>query len=371
MRIFLESVASPSEARTVVDQDRRPSVVSRDDSPLVDVGIPTLGESPYLGEAVQSVFDQSLQSWRLLISENGPGTELTRKTLEPFLHDPRVSHIVTGTRIGRGENWTNVITAGTAPYVGMLHDDDRWGPSFLERRTRCLDDHPSCGFAYSGYNRIDEAGRPFGRSVPYLSPGVYRSEFVLPRLYRHNFVGVPTVLVRRAAYEGVGAAFLDIIMLDIEMLLRLAARFDTACLDGWDSDYRVHGGQTSARRAELAEEWFPVLDAAEGLPLSQSLQNAVRAQAHVLAALDAVERNDRPRALEHLADAVRIDPRELLRPKIGGRAFVALAALATGARGRRALTRRRAGRWRTGGAEGLLSIPDGSSSASASLNGDP
>lgn len=333
------------------------------DSAVVDIGIPTLGESPYLEEAVESVLEQSFASWRLVISENGPGTELTRQTLEPFLRDPRVNHVITGKRIGRGENWTNLITSGRAPYVGILHDDDRWAPGFLERRTRFLEHHRNCGLVYSGYYRIDETGRPFGRSKPYLPPGVYPPAFVLPRLYRHNFIGVPTVLVRRAAYEEVGPAFLDIIMLDIEMLLRLVARFDTGCLGVWDADYRIHGAQTSANRAELAEEWFPVLDATKDLPLPRSLQKAVRAEAHVLAALDAVERSERRRAVEHLTQAIRADARELMRPRVGGRALAALAALATGARGRRALTSTRERRWRTGGAEGLLELPTEPSSA--------
>lgn len=337
----------------------------------IDVGIPTLGESQYLGEAVESVFKQSFASWRLLISENGPGTELTRQTLEPFLEDPRVNHVITGTRIGRGENWTNLITAGDAPYVGILHDDDRWGPGFLDRRVRFLEQHPTCGLVYSGYYRVDESGRPFGRSKPYLPPGVYDPEFVLPRLYRHNFVGVPTVLVRRVAYEEVGAAFLNIIMLDIEMLLRLAARFDTGCLEGWDADYRIHGAQTSAKRAELAEEWFPVLDATKGLPLSRSLQKAVRAEAHVLAALDAVERGERRRAIHHLTKAIGADARELMRPRVGGRAVAALVALVTGAAGRRTLTSTRERRWRTGGAGGLLALPSGPSSTPGSFGSAP
>ena len=70
--------------------------------PTVDVGIPTVGESPYLAEAVESMLAQTLTSWRLVIRENGPGLDSVRRTLEPYLGDPRVKHVVAGTKTGRG-----------------------------------------------------------------------------------------------------------------------------------------------------------------------------------------------------------------------------------------------------------------------------
>jgi teichuronic acid biosynthesis glycosyltransferase TuaG len=322
--------------------------------PIVDVGIPTLGTSPYLLESVESVMNQSLSSWRLVISENGPGVASLHRALEPYVRDPRIRHVVTGERVGRGQNHTNLIRAGSAPYVGVLHDDDRWGHRFLERRVEFLERHRTCGLVYSGHNVIDDSGVIIGRTKPYLPPGVHRSASILPLLYRKNFIGTPAVLVRRAAYAAVGSEYMEIINLDIEMWLRLAAQFDVGCLGGWDADYRIHGNQTSADRVGLAEQWFPVLDAAEHLPLSRSLRKSVRAEALVLAALDAVERGERRRSIGHLARAVRVHPSTLVRPEVGARVLAGLAALTTGRRGRTALTRIRDKRWKTGGADGLL-----------------
>jgi glycosyltransferase involved in cell wall biosynthesis len=119
-------------------------------APVVDVGILTLGQSPsFLIEAVESVFTQTFSSWRLVISENGPGLDSVREALEPYVDDPRVEHVVTGAKEGRGKNWTRA-SQGSAPYIGLLDDDDRWAPEFLERRTEFLDRHQRVGLVAPG-----------------------------------------------------------------------------------------------------------------------------------------------------------------------------------------------------------------------------
>jgi teichuronic acid biosynthesis glycosyltransferase TuaG len=326
--------------------------------PIVDVGIPTLGSSPYLAESIESILAQSLPEWRLVVSENGPGNDSVRELMEPYLRDPRVRHVVTGEKVGRGTNHNLLIQAGSAPYVGLLHDDDRWHPEFLERRVRFLEEHPSCGFVYSGHTVIDDAGARLGRTKLRLPPGVHDSATVLPALYRDNFIGCPTVLVRRTAYEAVGAGYPDILNYDLPMWLRLSARFEVGCLPEWDADYRLHAAQASANRTSLAQEQLLVLETVSDLQVASSVRRLALAETQVRCALDAVERGERRRALGHLGLAVRAHPSSLARPTVAARMLAALGAMAGGERGRRALTARREGRWHSGGAEGLLPITD-------------
>ena len=310
--------------------------------PTVDIAIPTLGDSAYLVETVESVIGQTHTSWRLVISENAAGNDRMRTALEPYLRDPRVRHVVRGETTPRGEHYTRLIRTGSAPYVAVLHDDDRWGPEFLARTVRFLDDHPTCGFVFSGYRVIDEGGRVTGRSRNELAVGAHPSSWILPVLFRSNPIAVPTVLVRRSAYEAVGSEYLEILFNDHEMWLRLAAHADVGVLDGWDADYRVHAAQTSSLgRLELAARHFEVLDAVEDFPIPEKLRRRARSKTHMRCALDLVELGRRRDALSHLARAVRVDPSCVIRPESGGRALAALGALASGDAGRRALSRRR------------------------------
>jgi 2-polyprenyl-3-methyl-5-hydroxy-6-metoxy-1,4-benzoquinol methylase len=338
--------------------DRRAE--ARRDEPVVDVGIPTTGSAPaLLAEAVQSVFDQTLPNWRLTIGENGPGLDSVREALEPYLADPRVTHHVTGTVVERGRNWTNLIRTGTAPYHGLLHDDDRWGPGFLERRVSFLEDHPSCGYVYGGTIVIDEAGRPRGRTILPLPPGVQRSATIVPALYKRNWIGVPTFLARRSAYEAVGGEYKELIFTDNEMFLRLAAFFDVGCIAVWDGYYRIHSVQTSADRRTWGENTLDLLDAVEDLPIAPSLRRMVRAETHLRCALDAAQVVQRRHALGHVYQALRTDPAStLFRPSLSVRLVATLAAIVGGAPVRRRLIETRERRWQTGGAAGLLDLSE-------------
>ncbi len=183
------------------DVAAKESGVAPPGSPIVDVGIPTLGLSPYLVEAVESVFAQTFPSWRLVISENGPGLDSVRHALEPYVRDPRVTHVVSGTKKGRGWNWTRA-SQGVAPYMGLLNDDDRWAPEFLERRTEFLDRHPRVGLVYSGCVVIDEAGHPLGRARLECRPWDTSAEVLLAvplskDLHSHSDRLDPSVRVRR------------------------------------------------------------------------------------------------------------------------------------------------------------------------------
>jgi glycosyltransferase involved in cell wall biosynthesis len=280
---------------------------------IVDVGIPTYGAPAYLAEAIECVLAQTFSEWRLTISENGEGTDVVAGIVAPYLEDPRVAHVVVGQNIGSAGNASSLIRAGRAPYVGILHDDDRWAPEFLERRVGFLDAHPSCGLVFSACDFIDPSGTVLYRVSPDLEPGQQDRTAFLRALYRFNMICTPAVLVPRPCYESVGPAYdSSVLFFDYEMWLRLAARFDVGFLPECDAAYRVHRSQTSENaRRRWGEHRLAVLDAAEKvLPTDfPSLdRRRVRFAAHARATVDAVMRHDPRSALSHLGRSLREHP---------------------------------------------------------------
>ena len=117
----------------------------------VDVVMPTLGGSPYLDEALESVFAQTLPRWRLIVSENATASADVSAALSPYRADERVQHRVVGTLVTMAENWTRAIRYAEAPYVAMLHDDDRWHPK-LSRAKSCV--HGGAPDVWVGVRRL-------------------------------------------------------------------------------------------------------------------------------------------------------------------------------------------------------------------------
>ena len=301
----------------------------------VDVCVPTLGGSRYLIDAIESVFAQTLTSWRLAISENGMASDEMRRILAPYLEDRRVHHRIVGKTITMPANWTRAIQDGSAPYVAMLHDDDRWDPNFLLSRVQFMESNAHCGFAFAGFRIINETGDVKSLVRHDLPPGINRSATILPLLYERCFVAPPTALVRREAYEAVGAHFKEIFLTDHEMWIRLAAQFDVGFLPLCDSEYRFHSTHnTTKNRARVGHGLLEVINATDHLPIPTLVRRRTRANAHLLCAIDSLELGGRRESLRHLRSAIHTRPLLLVGPGSAARILLVIVALMLGERGR-------------------------------------
>ena len=311
----------------------------------VDIGLPTRGEAPYIAESIDSILAQSHQAWHLLISENGPGGGEVEERVRPYLADSRIEYSATGRDVGSAKNHTRVIQSGSSPHVAILHDDDSWDPGFLARRVEFLEGHPECGLVFSANREIDERSRETGRSRQVLAEGVHPPEQLVPLLLRHNMIGMPTVLVRRSAYDAVGPAFdEETLFFDYQMWLRLALRFPVGYLAVWDAAYRVHSQQVTMTAWRRGRQHLRLLDQIDGLLVNAPHVEADRrhlkrrrAGAHLSTALDELQDPNRRLASRHMAEALRTHPPAV----IDSRMAAALVGLALGPRGRRALDRLR------------------------------
>ena len=299
----------------------------------IEVRVPTLRASRHLRAAIESVLAQTYRDWRLVVQENGPGDPAVRDLLEPYLDDPRVSHVVTGTVLPQAENWNAAIAQARGRYLALLHDDDLWEPSFLEHRIPLLDAHPECGFAFSPHVEIDGDDREIRRRPFVLPAGVNAPEAVVRLLYRGNFIQPPSIVVRRDAYAAVGPAFDPTwpAFIDYEMWMRLAVRFPAIYVRSHDCGWRVHEGSMTARLPHLGEQYLEFaawLDDIVGRECPEAFDPALsrhkRAYAHVKAALDAAAEGRRRAVLAHIRAAVRLRRLQALDARIPVALLVAI-----------------------------------------------
>ncbi len=292
---------------------------------VVDVGIPTYGRPPYLAQAIQSVLGQTLTSWRLTISENGPGGGFIQDLVEPYLRDPRVRYAPTGENLGARRNHAVVFRAGSTPFVALLHDDDLWEPEFLARRVDFLEANSECGFVFGANVEIDGEGRELARCKPPLREGVVPSAEFVGRQAAANQPAPSSTLVRRSAFEAVGARFDErFLCYDWDMWLRLGIRSPVGFLAGFDSAYRIHPAQTSANLHEYGIEmvrFYSHIDALVARELPEALprwrhRSRRRSAAFLTAALDAIEGERRRDALRFLTRAVAAYPPSAVDPRV-------------------------------------------------------
>ncbi len=312
---------------------------------VVDVGMPTRGEARYLREAVESVLAQTFEDWRLVVSENATTADNAQRLLSDLLGDGRVEIVATGAPSSAAANHTSLVGRSRARYSAILHDDDRWDSSFLERRVAFLAEHPECGFVFGGHRLIDERGDLIRRVEHDLAEGVQSPAVYAPMLARGlSKPKPPTVLVRRAAYDAVGAYYDERYPgFDWEMWIRLAARFPAGYLAVTDADFRLHDGQLTyterwgPARIQFARRIHELLVAVPGLDGEERARQYRRDlnAAYFAAAADSASEGRAREAVSHLARAVAQDRRSFANPRLP----VILVALLLGERGRELLNR--------------------------------
>jgi len=289
---------------------------------LVDVCIPTHRDPKLLEAAIASVRAQTHTDWRLVVGiDREPGDALA-VALERVARAGG-AEVVVG-RVGAAANMTRLLRAGDAPYAILLHDDDLWLPTMLERRVAFLDAHPRAGLVSSTPQHVDGDGRPIRRHRPRLPAGEHGRQTVVSLLLRRNTFLQSATLIRRSTFVATGD-WLDHRfprLFDWEHALRLALAGPSGYLTAADVLYRRHPAQMSVdRTARLAEfdELQDHLDrlVAERAPelrLDPNVRRRVRARGYLGVALDIVGGEAEGSPLRLVGRAVRIWPRILLDP---------------------------------------------------------
>ena len=131
-----------------------------DNSPLITVYITNYNYAKYIRESVESVLKQTLQSFEILIIDDG-STDNSRDIIEEYRNNPKVSIIY---QQNKGLNVTNNIAmrAASGTYLMRLDADDFLEPNALEVMSSTLESDPELGLVFPDYYYIDAIGNKIG-----------------------------------------------------------------------------------------------------------------------------------------------------------------------------------------------------------------
>ena len=125
------------------------------DFPLVSVIIPTYNGEDHLGDAIQSVLDQTYPNFELIVVDDAsPGN--TSEVIEQF-DDPRLKYI--SHERNRGVIYARItaLHASTGEVIAFLDQDDRFHPEKLALHVAFLEKNPDVGFTYNGYFNLNHS----------------------------------------------------------------------------------------------------------------------------------------------------------------------------------------------------------------------
>ncbi len=171
--------------------------------PLVSVVMASYNHGKYVGRAVQSVLDQSLRDFELVITDDGSGDETAAEIAK--CADRRIRFFQFPANRGQFVATNHGLRQARGQYVAILNSDDVFLPTKLEKQVAFLADHPDVGAVFSRARMIDERDRPWQGKSMFLDVNRSRYEWLNHFFYKGNCLCHPSVLIRRQCHEAIGA----------------------------------------------------------------------------------------------------------------------------------------------------------------------
>jgi glycosyltransferase involved in cell wall biosynthesis len=132
----------------------------------VSVVIPLYNKALYIGRAIESVLNQSVQSDEIVIIDDGSTDNSVSEVLK--FKDSRI-RLIQQPNAGEGATRNNGVAEAQYGLVAFLDADDQWKPDFLLNIKRLRNNFPDCGAYGTAYEIIDPGGsssHPVLKGVP-------------------------------------------------------------------------------------------------------------------------------------------------------------------------------------------------------------
>ena len=219
--------------------------------PLVSVVIPCYNSARFLGEAIDSVLQQTYPRIEIILVDDGSTDETAR-----IARSYPVRYIYQTNRgISAARNTGIAHTQGK--YVLFLDHDDRLLPMGVETGVELLEEHPECAVAVGEHRYIGADGRPIGYSNKHATG---RDHYRM--LLEHNFIETPCSALHRRAGLALAGVFDESVQgaEDHELYLRTARQSTWIAHEAPVAEYRLHESNTSRDAEQMLLVSYRVLE---------------------------------------------------------------------------------------------------------------
>ena len=229
-------------------------------TPLVSVVIPTYNYGRFVCTAVDSALSQTFQPLEVIVVDDG-STDDTRERLSQYGDHIRYIYQVnkhlsaartTGIRAARGE------------FIALLDSDDLWAPEKLARQVALLLQYPELGAVGTEKFCIDINGNRLP-DMDATDGGVEFVELSLRDFLEFSPLCPSATMMRRRCFDEVGCFDETLRSVeDMEMWLRVRARYPVFKLTAKLTGFRVHPTSMSTMAESMFRNHLKVLDKAFG-----------------------------------------------------------------------------------------------------------
>jgi glycosyltransferase involved in cell wall biosynthesis len=241
----------------------------------IDIMMPCYGEFALLQAAVQSVREQTEQSWHLTVIDDGNHAEVPGWFAG--LGDTRITYTRNAENLGINRNFQKCVDLATRDHLVMMGSDDIMAPDYVATIQRLIAEYPKAALIQPGVVIIDETGAESRTLVDTAKRRIYAprvsgtevlgGEKLAISLLRGNWLYFPSLCWRREPMAEFGFRPRLEVIQDLALILDLVERGEQLVVDTSSVcfRYRRHSASESSaqavdgRRFAEAREYFLAL----------------------------------------------------------------------------------------------------------------
>lgn len=146
-------------------------------SPLVSVLVPAFNDARYIATALNSIQDQTLGDYEVIISDDASTDATVAIAMEFARGDSRLCVYTNPHNLGMSANWNRALGLAKGKYVFKLDADDALRPCCLEELVNDIESYPR---PFVVFCRSLSCNETLGSPAPYLGEEAFRRYGVDP-----------------------------------------------------------------------------------------------------------------------------------------------------------------------------------------------
>lgn len=222
--------------------------------PQVTVLIPFYNTGTYICDAIESVFQQTYQDWKLILIDDG-SLDHTITLVEKYLHDPRVTLIKNFNNLGQSKTLNIGLSITDTPWVITLDSDDWFYPHTLLDLVNASQSvpnntgviHGNLTACFEEYGKIVRKTNVTGHQVTDRYQFILSYTGICPRFYRTSALKEVGGFPFDDPYDGRHIE-------DLPVLLKLIEKYQFHYVDKYLYNYRQHGGMETNKRKIITDK---------------------------------------------------------------------------------------------------------------------
>lgn len=221
-------------------------------NPLVSIIMPAFNHELYVGEALQSIGNQTYHNTELIVIDDG-STDRTAEIIRAYIekNGGRNIRFISKPNEGVCRTLNAGLAMATGDYIAFIASDDVWLPERLARQLEFMENNREIGMVFADVWFLDGTRRTNSRWSDYKPAlrGLFTNGIAVDNLYTRlltqPLVPALTVLIRRRVLLDVGFFDESLIYEDHDLWLRIAMKYPLGYIDSPLACYRLHAANVS------------------------------------------------------------------------------------------------------------------------------